>query len=477
MLFCILLLIKFATVTLLSTSRKCHDDQNLDTLWAVNSGDTPSYIEAMENFIVKGEYYWFNGHEKVRASRLPHFAIPYFLFRQFANEEVSKDLLVLFQIIIECIAILLISVIIGELTGLRIYFYLSAFIFSISLRWTNYANYLGPESLGISLLIIGLFYFHRFRHSKSTIHLLMTGTMIGLGGIMKPYMLVMFMPIGIYFIQEASLARNGIKKIIEKTLLISIPLILLLTPWIIRNYGIYDRFVPLQINTKAGYKYSASDMAVRRYVKSWGGNFIFWDPNSAGCFFDARKGFPCNFVIPDRLVTKNVSKEDIISARDKFIEAKGLKDNAKEEKIVSQFNQMTQDFISENQVYYHVVAPLKLTRIFLFHSGSYYVPFTINNSCIPSYLWVIKVLQSALYYLTLIFGSTGLIVLAFRSNEYIYLFIPIFLIVFFPITLRAVEWRYFNASYPVLVLGLVYLIHLLFSEKIKKFLPKTLLNN
>src|SRR6478609_3399596 len=73
--------------------------------WANTGGDSFSYIGAMENYVTKGSYYFLNENsDTVKAGRLPHYAIPYFLLRQAFSPSAALDLFVLFQIAIESVA-------------------------------------------------------------------------------------------------------------------------------------------------------------------------------------------------------------------------------------------------------------------------------------------------------------------------------------------------------------------------------------
>ena len=98
----------------------------------------------------------------------------------------------------------------------------------------------------------------------------------------------------------------------------------------------------------------------------------------------------------------------------------------------------------------------RLIPKFLLHSGSYYLPIKIGNHCFKPYQFLVKVFQSFLYYYMLIFGLVGLIIIALKFQEYLFLGIVISLIFIFCFIMKLIEWRYFFYSFPFLTLGVSY---------------------
>lgn len=62
-----------------------------------DDGDAASYIEPIENLLLKGEYY--------DDYRMPGYGWLYFIFRLFANQSISLNLLIIFQVILSAVSV------------------------------------------------------------------------------------------------------------------------------------------------------------------------------------------------------------------------------------------------------------------------------------------------------------------------------------------------------------------------------------
>ena len=82
---------------------------------------------------------------------------------------------------------------------------------------------------------------------------------------------------------------------------------------------------------------------------------------------------------------------------------------------------------------------------------------------------VIKIIQSLLYYIALIIGLLGLLLLSFKNKTNLVLIaIPIYLIAVYPILFRYTESRYFMPFYYFAIVGCIYIVKYVF-EKVKFF--------
>jgi len=71
---------------------------------AKDSGDTFSYFGAMDNLLAHGEYYFWNGTNKVYAGRMPYYGAFYFLLRIFFAPKVAYDVYAVLQIALDALA-------------------------------------------------------------------------------------------------------------------------------------------------------------------------------------------------------------------------------------------------------------------------------------------------------------------------------------------------------------------------------------
>lgn len=462
------LLVKGSTILYFSHLTHCANPETQLGIIATASGDTFSYTGAMENFVSHGTYYFFNGEREVFAGRLPHYSIPYWFFRLFASPSVSHDLLVIVQLLIECSTITLLFNLIGFHCRQKFWALLVILIFLISLHWTNYTYYISPESLSTSFLLLFCIFFIRYLREKKLGHLFKAAMFLGLLVSLKAYFGLTYFLVGFVLVAEYQQSMPilvNLKRIVKKTAIFSIPLILLLTPWAARNYQIFHRFVPLQESLTAGYNYSEADFAYRSFVQAWGGDFVFWEKTSAGCYFEPTPGIKCEFILPDRALADGYTKEDVQEVRDLFVSFQQTKDPLLEKIVTEKFNALTSSYKQRRPADYYVVSRLILAKRFLVHSGSYYLPIHNTNPCFNPWQYAIKGLQSALYWLALLVGFPGLFWLAYQRREFgVFLFLPLLLVILFPLIVRGVEWRMFQGVVPLLLIGFSFGLTLLFKK-------------
>jgi hypothetical protein len=432
---------------------------------AFSSGDTHSYTGAMENYIQENSYFFFNGHEKVFAGRSPHYSIPYWLFRQFTSPASALDLVVIFQLIFESIAIvalfLLTKKLIDPIAGWMMFLLLLA-----STNWTDFSYYASPESLSISFLSLFLYFQFCYIQEKKSKHLLLCSVFLGLLVTLKAYFAFLYLVVGVQLIFETRSQlhlKDKLRPLIFQGLIMSIPLIALLLPWVIRNYNFYHKFIPFQINAYAGYHYTEADFAFRRFVTSYGGDIVFWEKTSAGCYFMPNPGIQCEYQFPDYLFSKEITREKIERLRHSYIEVQRNGSQASEKIIAERFDSLTLAFRNQHPGRYYFLSRVELVRRFLGNSGSYYLPIHNSNPCYAPQQLAIKITQSMLYWLSLFVGLPFLCVLSWKRKFLSPAILPISIIMIFPIVLKATEWRYFRTVEPVLYIGLCYGFSLVFN--------------
>jgi hypothetical protein len=433
------------------------------------SGDTFSYTGATENLVTTGTYYFFNGKENVYAGRTPHYGGVYFVLRQFFNQENSYDLLIAIQVITEALATLFLFHFFFNITNSKMTSLLVLALCLGSSNWTCFSIYASPESFSISFLIFFLYYFRQYTITQLNRDLVFAGIFLSILTCLKSYYILMFLPVGIYFLgQQAETFVQRLSKIAIKSALVSAPLFILLTPWVIRNYQVYQKFIPLQISATAGYNYSDSELAFRKYVTSWGGEIIFWEKTSAGCYFMPRQDIPCEFKMPAYAFTEKNGIAEVENIRNKFVQLQGNYSDSLDHLVSKSFLELHKDYKSEKPFQYYVIAPARLAYTFLVNSGSYYLPIHSGNPCYSRVQLPVKLAESFCYWLGLIVGLPGIFILGFQKKNFILPFLPVMLIILFPIVLRANEARYFRTLEPILFLGIGYIAYLILERILKR---------
>jgi len=453
--------VKICYAFYLSFLLRCADPQLSPGSFAVKSGDTFSYTEAMENYIKYGRYYFYNGEEQVLAGRLPHYSVPYLFFRQIFSEAASYDLLAMLQLILECLAIVCLVATTNDLIRHRLAGPIVWLLTLFSSNWTLFSLYASPESFSCSFLVFSIFFYCRYHQFHKNTHLLLCGLCLAILATLKSYLIVGFIFLGISFLKQEGfdpLNVNTWKAVVGKTILVSIPLVLLLAPWVWRNYLIYHRFIPLQINTTAGYNYTKSDFAFRQFVGAWGGDIIYWERTSAGCYFIPDPKVDCIFQMPNHAFTDEYGEKEVAQVRNDFVELQKQYTEELDSTTASAFSKLTESYRKEKPFQYYLMSPVRLLVRFVNHSGSYYLPVHSGNPCYAPAQLIFKVVQSLIYWISITLGLTGLIVLSYKRKDAFILSFNVFIIILFPFVFRIVEWRYLRTIEPVLYIGVAYMI-------------------
>ncbi len=246
------------------------------------------------------------------------------------------------------------------------------------------------------------------------------------------------------------LARNAV--------LMALPLLILLTPWTIRNYRLLGEFQPLY-DFYGGIEYDKADLAYREFLSAWGGSFVYWDKRSAGCFFEPAEGLPCEYAFPGYVLTKTVNLAALEDVRKDFIlHHKDRGNDSIRQEAYEKFTRLTSAYREERPFIYYFGSYFIRLKNFVSHSGSYFLPISSANPCFRSWHWAPKLGTTAMYWACLIPGFIGLLFIARRyPGGWLLLSIPLSLVVVFAVFVKATEWRYFMAAYPFLLVGLVWM--------------------
>jgi FkbM family methyltransferase len=453
-------IIKLVTVFYLVDLTKCVAGETMFGIASL-AGDANSYITPIDNFLNEGSYYY----EGSFAGRMPYLGIVYLLFRLFFSKIIALGCVVLLQILVESIAIYYLAKLCELLIRSKRAFSFFIFLSIISLNVTIFSFYMLSESFGISFLCLFVYnYYIYLTNKRTTKQLIFTGFLLTLSILFKPYLFLLFLPIGIEFIWYYR-HNNFIlltRKTIIASLLVFLPFIILDTPWIIRNYILTSKVVPFQQDINAGYDYPSSTLSVYKFIQTIGESYIYWDKRSAGCYFEPKDKFPCEYIFPKRIFSENLTLQKIEEARNVYLEYQINPNDSLNNLIVQKFNALSDTYKNDKFISYYLIKPFILCRHFIFHSGSYYLPIKINSQCYQSYQWWLKVSQSIMYYLSLSFGFLGTILLIRKNpSSFIIFLIPIYLIILFPIVLERTEFRYFHLAYPFLLIGLTVIIFIM----------------
>lgn len=442
---------------------------------AVDSGDTFSYLGAIDNLIGYGEYFfWIGDQQKVYAGRMPYYGAVYFLLRQFLTQSAAYDVYVLLQIAFDALATVVFAQLCFEICRKKAAFWIGFLVYFCSLRFIMASLELWTESLSISFLVLFIYFSHRFWSQQKWSNAVWASIFLALLTVLKPYFVLVYplFFISVWFIlkrntKECSFFTKNFTSI-YKTIFLGLPLLMLLTPWIVRNAIVLGRFIPSQQDFYAGYNYGKAHLAFTEFAGAWGAGSVFWEPKEAGCYFLVNGVTPCDYSLPEYALADSYTRDDVERVRQDFLFLQKNYSGEFDEKVAAEFEQLTRIYRQERPFMYHVGARYMFFRkMFLF---TYKYNFPIFKS--SDYYWVFqnlfKTFQAVIQFSLLIFGTVGLLNLAYkRKVSFIFILIPLIIAVSF-LELRTTERRYVEHVYPFLLIG-VTLVLTAISEYLKGF--------
>ena len=419
------------------------------------TGDAFSYTGAMENYISKGEYYFEVNGKKVYAGRVPHYSIPYYILRFGFSKSQSLDLFIVLQLLLESLAFFLVSRIVFDLTKSKLVFYFSLLFSTVSFFYLHYTLIPITDSPASSLLFISFWFLYKYLNTGKLnfTDWICFSVLLAVATILRPYFGLIFILAMLFVLFRAQL---GFMNLMRHGFVYSIALLVLLLPWIIRNYSKFGRVFLFQQDQYAGYGTGKEPELTRKMLSAIGEDAsTTWDRTTAASFFSRIDYKESAWKVPGYITADSALNSNFLGLR-------GLSIDSVDDKIQStQYSWHYQAFIdrykSAYAFKYYFLNHIARIKKFLVHSGSYYYPYDRNSNCSDRKNYYFKLVQSLLYYLCLIPGFIGLLTLAKTKEHGLIFLIPAFsLLLIFPVILGVIEWRFFLPFYFFNQVGLFF---------------------
>lgn len=444
---------------------------------AVDSGDTFSYLGAIDNLIATGEYFfWITEDKKVYAGRMPHYGAIYFLLRQVFPQSGAYDAYVILQIFADSLATIVFAFLCFEIYRKKSAFWLGFLVHLGSLTFILLSLQLWTESLSLSFMVFFAFFSHRFWVESKWKNAVWASVFLALMTSLKPYFVLLY---PIFFLSVWINLKKHKPQFDWKTFfantyrtaLLGLPLLVLLAPWIVRNFVVLDRFIPTQQDFYAGYNYGKAHLAFVDFVSSWGASSVPWDANDAGCYFLIEKGKTCEYVIPDYAFTNGYSRDEVERVRQEFLKLQVNYSPEFDERVAAEFENLTRIYRQEQPFMYQIGARFLYFKKLFFSAYRYNFPLWKNSDYYWIFQNIFKSAQNGIHFLLLFFGAVSLLNLAIkRKISFTFVIIPLLIAIFF-IELRTTERRYVEPVYIFLLIGLVGII-LFLGAQLKRFTDK-----
>jgi len=456
-------------------------------------GDTPSYIDPIENLLANGHY--------SPDRRMPGYGIIYLFFRQFFLYTGSYNCMVILQLIVASIGVYCMALLTRILLKSDSAFYLCFYLFLISTYSNYYDICLMTESLTTSFLIFGAWFFALYFFFKKIKHLLVSGFFLAWVVFLRPA----FAPVIIIFCCILILYAVKNKELIVKPVfLLVLPFCVFEGAWIYRNYNVHNKFIPLFNGIYYPYIDTSYMKPMFLFVQSWGGaNDIPESRSAMSCFggvlFPGEPEPKAYDSIPDYIYTSKFNKDSVMQLRkltkafiamqkpavDSFYNSVGRDWNKAfrifntrlipinkqaaicQEEIIRRFNTYTESVKKESPFLYYVKAPLIFARNFLYRPDH----DIFKRAQIGKLGILIELFYTYFYFVILNMGLIGMIILSirgFKSEYFVWVIslVPLSNIIIHSILVRVGDNRYLMPVWPFIIACATYLI-IVASNKIR----------
>ena len=437
------------------------------------SGDTKSYTKPWINLIEKGIYSMDGTTPTVNRQPYPGllFSICYLITR---DETLSMEITAVIQILLGSIAIyimmLLCRYICEDITGNNTISYRAMYLYLIlcvlSLHTLFYDGAILSDGPAIAFVSFFTYSYYQYLiQNKKTKYLLISGIFISLVALYRPYYLA-FYPILILHLGYHLWKNNKtISFIVLRSFYIVLPFIFMNLPWTIRNYVIFHKFIPFYdppIHVSGDHIQTCTTyIPIAKQVITFSDAYYVCQ-YTAFCYFETHPDSQCPQRFPRYIIGKNLNINEIenLNRVHKKYAYSYAYDKKAGENLIHSAQKMLNYYKMDHPYTYWIWPRLYALKKFLIHGGTFYFPpFHKGVSELNPFFFIsLKFLQTGLYWFCLLIGSFGLFYLSIiRVYTSYLLLMPIFLISFFGIFFMHYESRYFFTSYPILLLGSVFI--------------------
>jgi hypothetical protein len=238
-----------------------------------------------------------------------------------------------------------------------------------------------------------------------------------------------------------------------------VALLIFLAPWIIRNYSRFGKIIIFQQDKYAGYDIGNELLTTRKMLAAIGEDAsTMWDKGTAAGFFSREYNEISVWKVPPEILADTILKRNFFAINNLCLDS--IDDRSQGVAFNGYYQAFIERYKAKQKFRYYFLNYFSRIKKFLIHNGSYYYSYRKGDTCNKRINFFLKVIQSSFYFLCLIPGFVGLLLLARNKKYGLFFLLPtITLILFFPIILGLIEWRYFLPFYYFHQIGLFYLFY------------------
>jgi hypothetical protein len=430
---------------------------------AIVNDDTWSYLAPIEGILNGGTY--------EPDYRMPGVGAPYWLFRQFLDEEDSLDAMVLLQLVLSGSAVWLLGLLAFRVSGSDRISLIVYALFLLSTHSSRYDTMIASDSLTVSVVIIQAFIFQRAFDRRNVALLMISGLLLTWLLFIRPVASLLFIPatLGVLFTWKSRPSLLAMVWFLA-------PLSVIETAWVLRNWKVNHEFNPLTNQGMMPDWISERTRGhVMDFVRGYGGNYIWWEPGAdirwygewmsyADADDEGRRAVepPPDAYVPgydrDSLV--------LISTRIREIHSGVLPPQdsiAATEWVNNTLDRYSRMHAEGAPFSHHILSRARMLRYLVAQSGCEFL-FDQPFSQLSWWKKIIKITQSMFYAFAMFFGAWYIAAALWkwqRAASLLALWIPVvalYMVCVYPLVLKMAEHRWVMHVYPLFLMMAVLIV-------------------
>ncbi len=436
-------------------------------LWGSVGGDTRLYLEPIDNLLSTGHY--------DPDYRMPGYGFIYFFLRVVFDKVMALNVLVLLQYVAAALSVYALALMARKIFKWQGMFYITYYLFLISTYSNLEDGTVLTESFSTSFMVFVAFFAIKWYETYGSIYLILSGALLTEVIFLRPVYAPLIL-LFLIFIAATCLKNGKAGSMVKYLTLFMIPFILIDGAWIIRNYGVHKRVIPLTTVTFLKSEDTKLFWSALGFMQAWGGNYIAWDPNSEMRYFNIKEHltkFHSHVMqntykpFPPDIYTSAFNADSLAALKAMVIQIDNDTNPVSARQLTNiasaKFDTFALSVKKEKPFVYYIKAPLRIAKIFLIHPGTYNL-FPKAASQLNKFELAIKVFYSLFYVLGLLLGLGGVLLMAKKSfyigPEFLVSGILVYTVVIHPLVLRLCEARYFMPAWPFLLVCVAYSLYI-----------------
>lgn len=428
------------------------------------TGDASDYTEPVENLVTFGEHRTNSGSYSLR---MPGYTPVLLFFRLFLNFNWALNFTLFTQVIFSGISCFVLALLSFKLFHSKKVFLLTFLVYTISTYVSVWDSYILTESFSVSILIFSFYLLILANERQNKIIFIISSALMTWAIFLRPFLI----PLSVLFLMAILFYKRKTKPLkirLINILIFTLPLVVAEGSWVLRNYLISDQILFTQ--SRQTYQdendLETSDFQLQWFIgsfcSSFGGDHTYWNPRGASYWFFNKNTESNKDLFPDEIFNETLTISDLLRVKMECIAlTSDTLDKNKTEDYERDIKKTISDFSisyqNDHPFHYHVLSRLIHLKNFIFHTGVYNIPFpTFQEQNIFQKLF--KFFYSILYLLIFTIGSVYSLLILMKKEldpfKIIFVLIPFYIILLFPIVYKVHEYRFNTLAYPFLVISL-----------------------